>query len=159
MTPALLCVLWCFVLFPFCLGGAQACVLCLVRRWYQMVTDYNCWWVCLCVVLLEQYGQIRMLTSELCDVNTGMYTASCTGNKYNHSVMSACTGLLLIYTLSSLWPANSYLTALCSTPHHPFSPCCRLYLIVYHAGLFACIFFGQIGLQARKQGYFETSKQ
>eukprot|EP00877_Chromochloris_zofingiensis_P009535 jgi/Chrzof1/4835/Cz15g01010.t1_PSAO[v5.2] len=47
--------------------------------------------------------------------------------------------------------------------HFPVGPALTddfwLYLIVYHAGLFACIFFGQIGLQARKQGYFETSKQ
>ncbi|KAF6260938.1 photosystem I reaction center subunit O [Scenedesmus sp. NREL 46B-D3] len=28
-----------------------------------------------------------------------------------------------------------------------------LYLLTWHMGLFACIFWGQIGVQARKQGY------
>lgn len=30
-----------------------------------------------------------------------------------------------------------------------------LYLLTWHIGLFACLFFGQIGFQARKQGYFD----
>lgn len=32
---------------------------------------------------------------------------------------------------------------------------CRLYLTVYHAGLFLTIFLGQIGVQGRQQGYFK----
>eukprot|EP00879_Flechtneria_rotunda_P000378 GHRR01000470.1.p1 GENE.GHRR01000470.1~~GHRR01000470.1.p1 ORF type:complete len:138 (+),score=20.18 GHRR01000470.1:87-500(+) len=33
-----------------------------------------------------------------------------------------------------------------------------LYFALYHAGLFACIFFGQIGVQARRQGYLEAGR-
>ncbi|CEG01290.1 unnamed product [Ostreococcus tauri] len=29
-----------------------------------------------------------------------------------------------------------------------------LYMLTWHMGLFACMMFGQIGVQARKQGYF-----
>ena len=30
-----------------------------------------------------------------------------------------------------------------------------LYMLTWHMGLFACMMFGQIGVQARKQGYFD----
>ena len=30
-----------------------------------------------------------------------------------------------------------------------------LYMLTWHMGLFACMMFGQIGVQARKQGYFK----
>ena len=30
-----------------------------------------------------------------------------------------------------------------------------LYMLTWHLGLFACMMFGQIGVQARKQGYFD----
>jgi photosystem I protein PsaO len=30
----------------------------------------------------------------------------------------------------------------------------RIYMVVWHLGLFSCLFFGQIGVQGRKQGYW-----
>lgn len=42
--------------------------------------------------------------------------------------------------------------------HFPTGPALTdnfwLYMITWHIGLFLCIFLGQIGVQARKQGYF-----
>lgn len=31
----------------------------------------------------------------------------------------------------------------------------RLYLTIYHVGLFLALFLGQIGVRARKSGYFD----
>ena len=45
--------------------------------------------------------------------------------------------------------AASSTTALLSSP-----PWCRTLMIGYHAGLFAALFFGQIGFQGRKQQYW-----
>jgi hypothetical protein len=33
--------------------------------------------------------------------------------------------------------------------------CSRAAVIVWHVGLFLAMFLGQIGVQARKQGYFD----
>ncbi len=53
--------------------------------------------------------------------------------------------------LSALIAATPCLT---TGPCFVLSPPCRLYMITWHIGLFLCIFLGQIGVQARKQGYF-----
>merc|ERR1719387_279830 len=43
--------------------------------------------------------------------------------------------------------------------HFPTGPAASsdfwIYLALYHAGLFLCLLLGQIGVQGRKQGYFE----
>lgn len=45
--------------------------------------------------------------------------------------------------------------------HFPVGPALTddfwLYLITWHAGLFVVMLLGQIGVQGRKQGYFETT--
>ena len=47
-----------------------------------------------------------------------------------------------------------------SQAHFPTGPALDdkfwLYLITYHMGLFLAMFLGQIGVQARKQGYFDN---
>ncbi len=101
-------------------------------------------WKTLCQPLPLRAGHLLPSTLHLTLQQTSCSTRDCTCD---------CAGPCL-HRYRQSWFRLMAGNSLPSVYKCCFYSVCRLYLTVYHAGLFLTLFLGQIGVQGRRQGYW-----